>query len=104
MAIQYADNENYEKLLKEEFVIADFYSETCVPCKMFSVILERLAEEIPFLNIVKINTTKYPELGEKNHISAVPTVLFYKNGQMVEKRLGMMQEEEVKKVISQYLY
>ena len=45
--------------------IADFYGTTCVPCKLFSKILEDIEAEIPFLNIVKLNTTDNPELAEE---------------------------------------
>lgn len=104
MSIQYATNENYNNLIKEGFVIVDFYSTTCVPCKIFSKILEDLEWEIPFLNIVKVNTTDYPELGKKNQIQAVPTIMFYKDGNMVYRHLGVMKIEEVKEIISQYFY
>lgn len=104
MSIQYATNENYNDLIREGFVIVDFYSTTCVPCKIFSKILENLENEIPFINIVKVNTTDYPELGKKNQIQAVPTIMFYKDGKMVNRHLGVMKADEVKEVISQYLY
>jgi thioredoxin 1 len=104
MAIQYATNENYNELIKEGFVIVDFYSTTCVPCKIFSKILENLESEIPFINIVKVNTTDYPQLGKLNQIQAVPTIMFYKDGKMVNRHLGVMKQFEVKEIISQYLY
>ena len=52
MAIQNADKTNFKELIGEDFVIADFYGTTCVPCKLFSKILEDIEAEIPFLNIV----------------------------------------------------
>ena len=73
MAIQTADKNNFKDLIAEDFVIADFYGATCVPCKLFSKILEDIAAEIPFLNIVKLNTTENPELAAEYQITAVPT-------------------------------
>ena len=55
--IQQANSENFESLVQDGFVIVDFYGTTCVPCKLFARILEDLDTEIPFLNIVKLNTT-----------------------------------------------
>lgn len=104
MAIKYATNENYDELIREDFVIVDFFSTTCVPCKLFSKVLEDLEAEIPFLNIVKVNTTDYPELGKKNHIEAVPTIKFFKDGRNVDNHLGLMNADEVKKIIGKYLY
>ena len=56
MAIQYVDDESFKEQIKEGFVIVDFFSTTCVPCKAFSRILEELDAELPFINIVKVNT------------------------------------------------
>ena len=60
--IQQANSENFESLVQDGFVIIDFYGTTCVPCKLFARILEDLDAEIPFLNIVKLNTTENPNL------------------------------------------
>jgi thioredoxin 1 len=104
MAIQYATEENFEQLIGEGFVIVDFYSTTCGPCKMFSKILEDMEAEIPFLNIVKINTTDYPSVGEKYKIRAVPTIHFYKDGELKKTNIGVMQPVQVKEIISEYMY
>lgn len=104
MAIQYATENNLEELIGKGFAIVDFYSETCVPCKMFAKILEDISNEIPFINIIKVNTTEFPSLGEKYQIQAVPTVLIYQNGMQVEKRLGLIPEEELKEITSKYMY
>ena len=57
--IQTADKSNFNDLIQGDFVVADFYGTTCVPCKLFSRILEDLEAEIPFLNIVKLNTRTF---------------------------------------------
>ena len=82
----------------------DFFSTTCVPCKMLSATLENLDAEIPFLNIVKVNTTEYPALGEKHKIQAVPTILFLKDGTQMERHVGVMSQEQLKETVSKYLY
>lgn len=102
--IQLANKENFETLIGKGFVIVDFFGTTCVPCKLFSRILEDLEAEIPFLNIVKLNTTDNPEVADQYHIQAVPTVHFYKDGQLVHSHVGVMQPQQVKDVIAQYLY
>ena len=104
MAIQTADKTNFKELIAHDFVIADFYGTTCVPCKLFSRILEDIEAEIPFLNIVKLNTTDNPEIAQEYSISAVPTVHFYKDGELVFSHVGVMQPQEVKDVVAQYMY
>lgn len=102
--ISYANYDNYQSLLAEGFTIVDFYSETCGPCKLFSKILEEIACELPFVNIVKVNTTNYPYLGTENQIEAVPTIFFVKDGQVLDRVVGVMERDEVMQKIGQYYY
>lgn len=104
MAIQYANEENFKELIKDDFVIVDFFSATCVPCKELSRILEELDAELPFVNIVKVNTTDYPKLGRENRIFAVPTVQFYKNGEKKFENVGVMEVSEIKEQIANLMY
>lgn len=102
--ITFANNENYDQLLSQGFTIVDFYSETCGPCKLFSKILEEIACELPFVNIVKVNTTFFPRLGMENDIEAVPTIFFVKDGKILERVVGLMDQEEVMEKISTHYY
>lgn len=102
--ITIATDENYKELISKDFVIVDFYSTTCVPCKMFSRILEDLTIDYPFVNIVKVNITDYPAIGKDEEIEAVPTVMFVKDGTPLEKVVGLMDEDEVIEKITEYYY
>ena len=51
-----------------------------------------------------INTTENPEIAEEYGITAVPTIHFYKDGQLVDSHVGVMQPQAVKDVIAQYMY
>lgn len=104
MAIQYATAENFDELVKEDFVIVDFFSTHCGPCKVFSKVLEDAAAELPYVNIVKVNTTEEPALGERFEIHAVPTIHFYKNGKLVESHLGVIPGDKLREMISGYLF
>ena len=99
-----ANDKNFAELIGTGFTIVDFYSTTCVPCKMFSRVLEDIDMDIPFVNIVKINITDYPEIGAKHQIEAVPTVLFMKDGAELVKEIGAMSESEVLEKISELYY
>ncbi len=102
--ISIATNDTYESLISEGFVIVDFYSTTCVPCKMLSRILEDLTLDYPFLNIVKVNTSDHPKLGNDNHIEAVPTLFFMKDGKNLETVVGLLDEDEIIDRITAYYY
>lgn len=102
--IEFANYENYNQLISEGFTLVDFYSETCGPCKVLSKILEEITCELPFVNIVKVNCTFWPKLGTENEIDAVPTVFFVKEGQILERVVGLMDREEVVEKIGEYYY
>jgi thioredoxin 1 len=104
MSVSIANTNTYAELTREGFVIVDIYSTTCVPCKMLSRILEDLTLDYPFLNIVKVNVTDDPKLGADNHIEAVPTVKFLKDGEELETVVGLMDEDEIIEKISEYYY
>ncbi len=104
MSVSIAHTNTYAELTREGFVIVDFYSTTCVPCKMLSRILEDLTLDYPFLNIVKVNISDEPKLGADHQIEAVPTVKFLKDGQELETVVGLMDEDEIIEKISTYYY
>ncbi|HEY8365031.1 MAG TPA: thioredoxin family protein [Haloplasmataceae bacterium] len=102
--IIYAEENNLNELIKEGFSLVDFYSETCGPCKMLAEFLIRLDSELPFINIIKVNTTKYPNYSDEYQIHAVPTLFFIKDGNLCERHLGLLTTEQLKTKIAQYLY
>ena len=104
MSISIATTEAYAELTAKGFTIVDFYSTTCVPCNMLSRILEDLVLDYPFLNIVKVNITDNPKLGVDHQIEPVPTVLFLKDGETLERVVGLMDEDEITEKISTYYY
>lgn len=95
-----ANDKNFEELIGTGFAIVDFYSTTCVPCKMF----EDIATDIPFVNIVKINITDCPEIGAKHQTETVPTGMIMKDGTEPPREIGSMSEVEVLEKISELNY
>lgn len=82
------DNFEDEILNSGGLILADFYSDSCVPCKRMSPILAEIEEKYEeHIKIVKININFDLELAEKYEVQSVPTILFFKNGE-VAARLG----------------
>ena len=104
MAIYQADGSNFKELTSEGLVLVDFWGTTCGPCKVFSRILEEAAAELPLMDIVKVNVDDNPDLADENDVMAVPTVHIYKDGALVKEHVGVMQPDEIRQVISEYLY
>lgn len=102
MIVEAAEHD-YKSLVSEGFYIVNFYS-SAVQCRMFHKVLEELVCDYPFINVVEVNVTKYPGLGADNKVDAVPTALFVKDGEELEREVGIMEENEIEERISKYYY
>ncbi len=72
-------------------VLVDFYLDTCPPCRKLAPTIEVLAEEYEGRAVVcKINAAKVPEVSQKYGVQGVPAVLFFSNGDVVQRFVGLM--------------
>src|SRR5512136_2096120 len=70
-------------------VVADFWAEWCGPCKMIAPVLNGLAKDFKGkLKVVKINVDEEPDLASRFGIQSIPTLIFFKGGQMVKQQIG----------------
>jgi thioredoxin len=77
-------------------VLVDFYADWCGPCQMMVPILEQVNNQLKDrLRIVKIDTEKYGNLASQYQISALPTLVLFKQGQPVDKIEGVMQAQQL---------
>lgn len=77
-------------------VLVDFYATWCGPCQMMSSIIEQVnAQMREKIQVVKIDTDKYPQLASEHHIHALPTLVVFKNGQPVERIEGVLQADKL---------
>ena len=88
----------------DELVMVDFWAVWCGPCQMVAPIVEELAKEYEGkLKVMKLNTDEVPEIAGKFQIMSIPTILFFKNGQPVEKIVGARPKTQFKQVIDSLL-
>ena len=87
-----ATNTNFQELLQDsKLVIVDFWATWCGPCRMLSPILDEVEEEMPDqISVVKVNVDDADEIAAQFRIMSIPTLLFFKNGQLVDKTVGAM--------------
>lgn len=77
-------------------VLVDFYATWCGPCQMMVPILDKVNNQLKGrLQVVKIDTDKYPQLASQYEIHALPTLVLFKNGQPLERIEGVVPAEQL---------
>lgn len=94
MALEVTDSNFEELILKSDKpALVDFWAEWCGPCRMISPIVSELADEMEGKAIIsKLNVDENPEVCSKYGIRNIPTILFFKDGEVVDKQVGATQK------------
>jgi thioredoxin 1 len=86
-----------EVLQSSQPVMVDFWATWCAPCKMIAPAVEELAKEYAGkAKFVKVNTDENHELAARYNIRGIPTLMFFKNGQMVDQIVGAVPKTHLK--------
>jgi thioredoxin len=85
-------------------ILVDFYAEWCGPCKMMAKVLEEANEDLKGrVQVVKINTEKYPGLAGQYQITALPTMILFQHGKVIQRMEGLIGSDELVDRLQQYI-
>ncbi|MFP4140662.1 MAG: thioredoxin [Planctomycetota bacterium] len=96
--LELTDDNFQEKVLDaDQPALVDFWAEWCMPCKMLAPAIEELADEFAGKVVVgKVDTDNNREISLKFGINAIPTVMLFKGGEVVQKFVGLQQKADLK--------
>ncbi|MDR2520390.1 MAG: thioredoxin [Bacteroidales bacterium OttesenSCG-928-I14] len=104
MLIQINDNDFHNLLISNKILIVDFWAEWCAPCRIISPIIEELAlkydKKVAF---GKVNVDLNEKLSSEYNIRSIPTLLFFKNGELIDNYIGVTTKNVIENKIETLL-
>lgn len=94
---------NFDKFIKEGVVVVDFWAPWCGPCKMLGPIFDEVASKLPTAKFGKVNVDDAHELARSYQVRSIPNVCIFKDGQLVDRIVGLCDEDELASTIQKYL-
>lgn len=99
MLIHDIDEKEFDNLISKGTVVIDFYATWCGPCKMLAPELERLSNDNKDITICKVDVDNHTELARKYGVMTIPTLVLYKDGNLIKKSSGYMPQSDIEEWI-----
>ena len=96
MAVRDIKEAEYDESVKAGKVIVDFWATWCGPCKMQGALIDqKIVPEHPEITVLKVNVDEEPALAARFGVMSIPTLILYKDGQMLEQIVGLTKPDEI---------
>ncbi len=102
MAVKHISDDNFGTETGDGLVLVDFWAEWCGPCRMVAPIVEELSAEMPTVKFAKLNVDENQQTAMNFGITSIPTLILYKNGQPVDKVVGLLPKQVLKNFIQKH--
>lgn len=103
--LKHVDGNNFTKevLENKKVILVDFFAAWCGPCNMLVPILENISKTTDEFDIAKINIDECQELASKYGVEVIPTLFVFKNGEPVNKTVGLLSEDQIIELVKKFI-
>jgi len=99
-----ADEFEKEVLKSKKPALVDFWAEWCIPCKKIEPVMDQLSEEFKnHINFFRLNVDENPSIAAEYSVRGIPTLFLFKNGEVVERVVGVIGKKELVKKLRKLL-
>ena len=96
MSVRNITEAGYDEAVKTGKVLVDFWATWCGPCKMQGALIDqKLVPEHPEIEVLKVNVDEEPALVARFGVMSIPTLILYKDGQVVDQLVGLTKPDEI---------
>ena len=86
------NKEEFQNIINSDYALVDFFATWCGPCKMLSPIIENIANSRDNIKVAKVDVDKHEDLAKTYGVMSIPTLIVFKNGQVVATKVGFVAE------------
>jgi len=93
--------DNFDETIAEGVTLVDFWADWCGPCRMLGPVIDQLAVKLDGqYKICKVNVDQEEEISARYGVMTIPTVILFKNGEALDKRIGVHPAEEFERMLT----
>ena len=98
-----SDDIRFERLSQNKLTLVDFWATWCGPCRMMAPVVESLAAQMPDVVFAKVDVDEMGELAQRYRIMNIPTLMLFKQGQLVDKAIGARPKAALEQMLNKVL-